>query len=442
MNMSDNDVREVLHRATSHLSGRPDLLENVRRGGRRRVRRFRVALTAVCAAVVAVPLGGALTVPVWRDTPEVTSPMFNEPTKGDLAGDDAYLRQVRAAWRRQLERSGDTQMPGDPHVVWAGRTPAGPAAYVAYASTTDRNEGAGDNHIGWAAFVEPTGGGPQVRAIEALTDDPRQRSTQAALLGAERDVLLVLDSGQPMEFSPELRYTPDGRISRTYQPVKFEDGAAILRIPPQKTKVTVALSFTPVSERNTVQILGAADVLFSNESGRRDVQRIKRTLPGAEQVWGGDPSDPRYEGDRSVYEVSAGPEALAAWDDVAGLHAPGDAPELYVYGATADGRRLLLQSIQYDSDPARVIALLARGDAPLEAVASAFADWTAPLPVRLRLPDDQGILVAAEGSALSYRSDAGQWHDAGRDAALLPPTATEVRVTATGGTVSTVSLTS
>ncbi|MCX5068761.1 hypothetical protein OOJ91_23240 [Micromonospora lupini] len=441
MNPSDNDVREALHRATSHLSGRPDLLEDVRRGGRRRVRRFQVVLTAACAAIVAIPLGGVLTVPVGRDTTSAASPLFDDPTKGDLAGDDAYLRQVRAAWRRHLDRAGDTQMPGDPHVVWAGRTPAGPAAYVAYAGATRSIEGTGNNHIGWVGFVEPTADGPQVRAIESLTDDARQRSPQAVLLGAERDVLLVLDSGQPMEFSPELRYAPDGKTIRTYQPVTFEEGAAILRIPPQRTKVTVALSFTPVSDVNTVQILGAADVLFSNGGARRDVQRIRRTLPGADQAWGGDPSDPRYEGGGSAYEIAAGPEALAAWIDVAGFHDQGHSPELYVYGATADGRRLLLQSIQYDSDPVRVVALLARGNAPLHAVASAFADWKAPLPVRLRLPDDQGILVAAEGSALSYRSDAGQWQDAGRNAALLPSTATEVRVTASGGTVSTVSLT-
>ncbi|MGC4877565.1 hypothetical protein ACLQ26_15085 [Micromonospora sp. DT43] len=436
--MSDDDVREVLHRATSHLSGRPDLLEDVRRGGRRRVRRFRVTLTAVCAAMVVVPLGGVLTVPVGRDTAGVASPMFDAPTKGDLAGDDAYLRQVRTAWQRQLERSGETQVPSDPHVVWAGRTPAGPAAYVAAASTTDPNEGAEGERIGWVAFVEPTADGPQVRTIESLTDDPRQRNAQAAFLGAERDVLLILDTGQPMEFSPELRYTSDGKVSRTYQPVTFEDGAAILRIPPQRTKVTVALSVTPLSDVNMVHILGAADVLFSDDGARRDVQRIKRTLPGAEQVWGGDPSDNRY--DQSGYEIDAGAEALAAWIDVAGFHAQGDGPELFVYGATADGRRLLVRTIQYDSDPARVIALLARGNAHLQAVASAFVDGEAPLPIRLRLPDDQGILVAAEGSALSYRSGAGQWQDAGRNAALLPSTATEVRVTATGGAVSTVFL--
>jgi hypothetical protein len=113
---------------------------------------------------------------------------------------------------------------------------------------------------------------------------------------------------------------------------------------------------------------------------------------------------------------------------------------LYVKGATPDGRRLLLQTVQYDDDPARVIALLARDDAPFTVAASGFADWNAPLPVRLRLPDEQGILVAAEGAALSYRVGSGKWRDAGRDAALLPADATEVRITPAKGATATVTI--
>ena len=73
-------------------------------------------------------------------------------------------------------------------------------------------------------------------------------------------------------------------------------------------------------------------------------------------------------------------------------------------------------------------------------MASTAADWSAPLPVRLRLPDNQGVLVAAEGSALSYRVGDGQWQDAGRNAALLPATATDVRVTDANGTTTNVSV--
>ncbi|MFU8875000.1 hypothetical protein [Micromonospora sp. SL4-19] len=99
---------------------------------------------------------------------------------------------------------------------------------------------------------------------------------------------------------------------------------------------------------------------------------------------------------------------LDAYYDVGGFHANHGSPLLHIKGATPDGRRLLLQTIQYDDDPSRVVALLARDGDPFTVAASGFADWKDPLPVRLRLPDEQGILVAAEGATLSYRIGAGK----------------------------------
>ncbi|MGR6322486.1 hypothetical protein Q2K19_13175 [Micromonospora soli] len=64
------------------------------------------------------------------------------------------------------------------------------------------------------------------------------------------------------------------------------------------------------------------------------------------------------------------------------------------------------------------------------------------MPVRLQLPDNQGVLVAAEGAALSYRIGDGQWQDAGRNAALLPANITDVRVTDAGDTVTSIPVTS
>ncbi|MEV0805683.1 hypothetical protein [Micromonospora sp. NPDC050200] len=43
------------------------------------------------------------------------------------------------------------------------------------------------------------------------------------------------------------------------------------------------------------------------------------------------------------------------------------------------------------------------------------------------------MLVAAEGAALGWRAGSGPWIDAGRDAALLPATVTEIRVVSAGG---------
>ncbi|MFG1775962.1 hypothetical protein ACGFIG_05975 [Micromonospora sp. NPDC049048] len=428
MTIEESDVQGVLRRVTDDLVNPPTLLEDVRRGGRRRLRRRRAVLAVVCAAVVAVPVGGALHLADDRAAVKVASPLFDEPTRGDLAGDGGYLRQVRQAWRDGARDAG-SGVEGDPHVVWAGNTPAGPAAYVAQRTTvTPEVSPAGDRMIGYAAFVEPTAEGPRVMKWETVTDT-NDGNSSAVLLGPRRDVLVVLDAGHQVEFSPTFRYAADGRIERTFLPVVFRDGAAVLSVPPQRDRVTVALVRTAASATTIVHVANAAHLLFADRKATPQPRSVTYTLPGAERVWGDTPA--AQVG--NVYE-----NALAAYVDHGGMHRAGASPHLIVYGATPDGRQLLLESVQYDDDPARAIALLAHAGAPFRPVASGFIDWNAPLPVRLRLPDGQGVLVAAEGAALSYRVGAGEWHDAGRGAALLPADATEVRVTATGGTVSTV----
>ncbi|MER7334875.1 MULTISPECIES: hypothetical protein [unclassified Micromonospora] len=432
MSINDSDVRAVLHRVTDGLTGPPTLLDDVRRGGRRRLLRRRVVLAAACAAVLAVPVGGALRLSHDGPAVEVASPLFDEPTRGDLAGDEGYLRQAREAWQQRM-READADLPGEPHVVWAGSTPAGPAAYVVQRAISKSVvwEPPGERVIGLAAFVEPTADGPQVMRVESLSEAGTDGNSQAVLLGPSRDVLVLLDFGDPVEFSPTLRYAADGRIERTFQRVTFRDGAAVLSVPSQHGKVTVALSRPPVSLRNAVHISNASQILFPDGQSSPQPRQLTHTLPGAQRAWGPEPA-------RQAALAAHDTDPLAAYIDAGGTHREGDAPRLTVYGATPDGRRLLLQTIQYDDDPARVIALLTRGNAPFQAAASGFADWQAPLPVRLRLPDAQGVLVAAEGATLSYRVGAGRWQDAGRDAALLPADATDVRVTAADGEIATV----
>ncbi|RKN48598.1 hypothetical protein D7223_11515 [Micromonospora endolithica] len=436
-------MREVLHRATDHLVGPPGLLGEVRRGGRRRLVRRRAVLAAVCAAVVAVPLGGALLLTGDAREAQVAVPLLDVPTRGDLAGDESYLRQVREAWHRRLKQT-ETGVSGEPHIVWAGTTPAGPAAYVVHRASDNVvvSEPANDRMVAVAAFVEPTADGPRVMTMETVTDAGTDGNSQAALLGPQRDVLLVLDFGQPVQFSPTLEYLSDGRVERRFQPVVFRDGAAVLAVRPQRTKITVGLSRTPIRQENVVHIVNATDILFPNGDSPSPTL-LRYALPGVEQVWGGDPTTAEYQNAPGGQEVSAqGTEALADYIDPVGTHRGDGSPLLSVYGSAPDGRRLLVETIQYDDEPARVIALLARDDAPFQAVASTFADWSAPLPVRLRLPDDQGVLVAAEGAALSYRIGDGAWQGAGRNVALLPADATAVRVTDASGTVRTVPVTS
>lgn len=57
------------------------------------------------------------------------------------------------------------------------------------------------------------------------------------------------------------------------------------------------------------------------------------------------------------------------------------------------------------------------------------------LPVRVRLPGQDGWVVAGQDVRLSWRTGpSADWQEAGQDAALLPATATEVRAVGNGKT--------
>ncbi|MEK8105278.1 hypothetical protein NKG94_08975 [Micromonospora sp. M12] len=95
-----------------------------------------------------MPVAGIPHLPGGTGDEQVAAPLLTEPTRGDLAADEGYLRQVRQVWQRQIKEVGDRTR-GAPHVVWAGGTPAGPAAYVAQPTA----------HGTTVGFVEPTAGG-------------------------------------------------------------------------------------------------------------------------------------------------------------------------------------------------------------------------------------------------------------------------------------------
>lgn len=436
MTMNDTDVRAILHRATDHLSSPDGLVADVRRGGRRRVVRRRTALASGLAVVAAASVGGALRfASAGGERIDVASPLFDDPTRGDLARDSAFLRQVTAAWRRATGAA-ELWLRGEPHVVWAGSTPKGGAAYVTQRGPDDpvATKPKGQRLIGYAGFVVPTPTGLRVLRFERLDDSGYlDGNSQAALLGPDRDTLLVLDFGRPVEYSPSMSYAPDGRIVRQHLPVTFRDGAASLAVPPQRTKVTIAVGRAPMSADSRILVVNEHEILFPDGKERPEPRRFGYVLPGADRAWGA-----------SVEPVGwplGAVIAFAPFVDSVGTHAVNaEAVDLVVFGAVPDGRRLLVGTIQYDDDPGHAVAMLGRRESEYTVVATQAVDWRAPLPVRLRLPDGQGTLVAAPEAKLAYRTGGGAWQDAGRGAALLPAGATEARVTPASGVASTVRL--
>jgi hypothetical protein len=104
-----------------------------------------------------------------------------------------------------------------------------------------------------------------------------------------------------------------------------------------------------------------------------------------------------------------------------------DARWLVVAGMS-DGRTMIVGSYQEADNPAYLYTVLVGKDGKVAKVARGpAADPAATLPVRVRLPDGQGWVVAAEGHQLSSRTD-GAWSPPVADAALVPDATTQVRV--------------
>jgi hypothetical protein len=167
--MTDTQLKEHLHAVVRDVEVAPDLLVRARLGGARRLRRRQFTGIAGASLAVAAVAGVLIGVPAVRDhrtdrppvatttktatptgpwvDPIKTQPgdhyavLMQHETGGDLAGDAAYLDQVRRVWEaKQRAESSSRHDPlngniwaalrGEPRIYWAGNTPAGRIALV------------------------------------------------------------------------------------------------------------------------------------------------------------------------------------------------------------------------------------------------------------------------------------------------------------------------
>jgi hypothetical protein len=421
--MTDTDIRTALERATGELRTPPDLLDRVRAGGRRRVVRRRSVLAAGLATIAAGSTAG-----VWRSgggdgTAPVASPLLDRATRGDLKGDAAFLGRVRATWRNHV---GDIPVVGEPHVVWAGLAPhQARTAVVAQRVPELTASPAGQIRYGLTGFIEETPDG--LRAIsleEMLTGAP---NAPAALLGPQRNVLMVLDDGRDIRYSPDLSYTAAGKVERTFTPLDFQahDGVAFEATGTSLTAIRLALR------------AGGPDAYGERSVGLANISQL---IDDAGR--GGPPRDPAQQ----IWSLAGADGTTAAggeWDaetrdgfhDRYGYHLVPPADTWYIRGATGDGRQFVVQTLTGPEVRIRVLLSLGTPDPVLQG----FTTPTAPLPVQVRLPDGQGTVVAGAGK-LRYRVSRGDWLPVAGSAALVPAAAEQVEVTPTKGRAVVVTL--
>lgn len=421
----DTEALGTLLRGAAHdVAPRPGFADDVTAGAHRRRRRTRYATTGLIAvAALAVVAGGVALRPsvdgalgsggpetsgAPGDLPPATGTAWlSAPTTGDLAGSDELRDAALDAWLAYLPTSPNglaETVQGAPRLFWAGTTPVGPAAIVVQA----QRDGAA------AGLVAFDGDDARVFADTPALSGPAGVGFQ---FSTHDGVLVVLDAGAPLLVSTGPVRAGDGTVSRDWQPLELNGGAGVLALPagtdPSTVRVVLAdTAGEPTQERLMLLRASRAYLGFDRQTKYLEDRRLPWP-PAVQQLPGGSPERTSVE------------EPLVA----AGLTDPYltiMAPGLWVVTtALANGTPVWVTEYQEDSTPNRLVAII--GD---KAFDGGEIDATATLPVRMRLPDGGGWVVAEHGATLRYRTGTDQpWQAAGTGAAHLPDTATEVEVT-------------
>ncbi|MEV5693833.1 hypothetical protein [Micromonospora globbae] len=452
--MSDIDVvevRQALRLVAKDVEIPRDLAARVRHGGRRRVRRRRVA---AIGGVLAVTLAGVAGITNLAERPApapetLGDQLMSQPTRGDLAGDKQYLREVLSTYVETRDQTplaglGVTEHPvGPAHVAWAGNTPAGPAAAVVQRTKVPSKSargGPGSGQIGGdtGVLIKFIGTAPSGRPEAVGTDyfghHNYKGNSLAFLVGRDRSVLVVLDVGAALDFSTRRTYTTTTISRIDWAPLRFADGAAVLTVSPQRGRYSVA-----VREHNSGDYVGVGNLTDPAEQ------------PGDRGLdWSTPPNDKSPVAQPARFPVNGADPSLAdCWHECAGADTyrkllgsgapPGLEPQANLavaqdwiaYGKTPSGSLFIACDLRVGSDPTRSMIVIEGKSGQPTTLYGPPVERSSPLPVLIELPDQEGWLVARKNARLEYRVGAHDWVDAGKNASLLSAEATAVRVDGT-----------
>jgi hypothetical protein len=194
---------------------------------------------------------------------------LDAPTRGDLAGDLAYQATVRRSWtekygtgRYRPHGNGFEEVRGEPRLLWAGTTPAGPAAVVGQLiryQHRNKTEFRQDQLL-LGAVATGEGGRPVVvaagsRDVFWTRDGGYHQRTplmSGFFVGVDRSVLLVLDTGAPTGYALASRPV----VGQEFTPLEFHDGVAVVPLPPQPYPPAVAVARLPFGGDHDLMRLG------------------------------------------------------------------------------------------------------------------------------------------------------------------------------------------
>ncbi|TDV53997.1 hypothetical protein [Actinophytocola oryzae] len=436
--MNTTELGQLLRGATDGLEPPRGFAHQVLAGGRRRRLRRRLTVAASAVAVLAVAAAGTVVALDREHAPDAAQQLLNTPTKGELAGDRAFQAEVIRAWEEGLTIAPEASyryyddLRGEPHILWAGNTPAGRAAVVVQQTYVHRDYWVHFDGLGMAKgliAVDPADG--RLKLVGTLPVDSTPGSANYFMFGRDDETMLIVDEGKPLYYSTKPRDASSDLES--YRPewrrIQASHGVALVSIPgdldPGPAGITRRLVYQGDHPPDVVgmdtrsfETADAASIHLDHLLLDPDDRLPIPNFFGWRDKW--TLGTPISGVDTADLERSARPKSawqIIVWrpDRVFLVREVMNVDDRNLSGSTGSVLTVGASGIGQD-DPRG-------GDIDVGKI-----DHDAVLPVRYRLPDGGGWVVARKGQPLSYRTQGGQWHDAGRDAALLPDDAVEVKV--------------
>lgn len=440
--METEELTRSLRDATTGLDVRAGFATDVFQGARRRRRRARMTIAGTAAAVVAlvggVAIGGVVgggqptEAPVAAPQDDAVEEMFAGPPRGNLVHDQSFLDAAQQAWRDGVKKSPNglaDQVRGDPKVYWAGTTPVGKVALVGQ-PTVDS----------WAMGLVV---GDPLKLVNETPFVSAERGTAFLFGPGDRYAIAFGESGDPV-ISPEWKQASDGAGKRTWTAMTTLDGdVRFAELPARTRPEEVRVGKSAIADATTSR--DAHDLslfVFPATRYAEGWERQTKIVIDNRLPWGFKPGT-----DVSPLVVRIGGAEPLPDPDLdllfeAAEHARMQDPLLHVWltgylsvvADLSDGSHVEAVELQpTTSGPTGFYAVIDHPSRGESMVYGGPIDRDATLPARVKLPDDQGWIVAHYQADLRYRtSPDGAWLDAGTHGALLPADAAQVEVTLPG----------
>ncbi|AOS62286.1 hypothetical protein [Actinoalloteichus hymeniacidonis] len=457
--MNEHDsVRDALDETTADIAPSPTFANRVVAGARRRRRTGRIL--AVATTIVALSATGLALPALLRETNGLdvaqagpsssTQQWLQDPTRGDLADDQAFLDLAIETWQQEAPgRYPRDETPinqGEPHVVVAAETEAGPVAVVA-----QEVEWSGGPEVVSGVLATPSEGSLELLMTRTEFGDPL-----AYLLGPDRRTLLVVSPTTALDISTEIVIDDhSGRPDpRAWMEFSLSNGLALHQLSSELEPADVLLrtlgdNGAEVPLASVIQPwIGVGSGTPYHEGSDEPALDVR-----LRQGWAPESGDQNLaldidaEGDALAEN---GHDQLLTFDremTEAGLsiddYQMRPASLFTMNVRLSDGRRALIAEQLHTPERAHLYAVVYDQDVVEEIVHAGPTPRESALPVSVRLPDEQGWVVFDYLSDLRYRdSPESEWQDVTTEwgAALLPASAGQVEVTDTEGDVTVVDL--